>query len=89
MWRWIVVTGVACALTSNAASAKQIGLPTRANEAIDQSRATPPSGGLGLSDARSAAVVSSSGIDVIAGRTFVGRDPDRHIRFQILRDSKF
>ena len=88
MWRLIVVIGgLACALTSNAASARQIDLLAPSNAAIDQSRASPQPGGLGSADSRSAAVVS--GTDVIAGRTFVGRDPDRHIRFQILRDSKF
>ena len=30
---------------------------------------------------------ADSAIDVVAGSTFVGRDPDRHIRFQILRDT--
>ena len=89
MKRWLVIAGaIACALTGNAAFAKQSGAPARSNDAIGQAR-------IGLSPnpfaeaSRPPAVVWQPSHDVVAGPTFVGRDPDRHIRFQILRDSKF
>ena len=89
MKRWLVIAGaIACALTGNAALAKQSGVPARSNDAISQAR-------IGLSPNPFAeasgppVVVWQPSHDVIAGTTFVGRDPDRYIRFQILRDSKF
>jgi hypothetical protein len=90
MKRWLVITGVmACALMANAAYAKQSGALARSNEAIDQGQVGLSPGPFGPTNSRPPAAVSGPANDVVAGTTFVGRDPDRHIRFQILRDSKF
>ncbi len=90
MRRWLVITGaVACALTANGASAKQSGPLARSNEAIGQARASLSSDPFGPLNSRPPAAVPGPANDVVAGTTFVGRDPDRNIRFQILRDSKF
>jgi hypothetical protein len=89
MRRWLVITGaVACALAGHAASAKQSAPLARSNEAIDQARVglSPVPFGPASSGSPIAAAGSSY---VIAGPTVVGRDPDRNIRFQIRRDSKF
>jgi hypothetical protein len=84
MSRWLVITGaVAYALTGNAAT------PARSSGAIDRTPASPSSGPFGPTNSWPPAAVSRPSHDVVAGATFVGRDPDRHIRFQILRDSKF
>lgn len=89
MKRWFVIAGaVACALASHAASAKQSGPLARSNEVTDQVR-MGFSGAFGPANGRLPATALGSSIDVVAGPTFVGRDPDRNIRFQILRDSKF
>ena len=90
MRRWFVITGaVACALASDAASAKQSGPLARSNEAIGQARVGLPSDSFGPANSRPLTSGLGSANDVVAGTTFVGRDPDRNIRFQILRDSKF
>jgi hypothetical protein len=87
MKRWLVFAGaIACALAGNTAYAKQSGAPARSNDAIGQASLSPNP----FAEAsRPPAVVSQPSHDVVAGTTFVGRDPDRYIRFQILRDSKF
>jgi hypothetical protein len=90
MKRWLVIAAaVACALAGNAAHAKQNATPARSNAAIDQTGIGLSSGPFGPTDSWPPAAVSQPSHDVVAGATFVGRDPDRHIRFQILRDSKF
>jgi hypothetical protein len=89
MKRWLVITGaVACALAGNAAYAKQSGTPARSNDAIGQARVSLSPNPFAEASGPPA-VVSQPSHDVVAGTTFVGRDPDRYIRFQILRDSKF
>jgi hypothetical protein len=86
MRKWLIITGaVACALAGNAANAKQSASLARSNEAIDQTRVSA----FGRTNSWPPAAVSRPSHDVVAGATFVGRDPDMHIRFQILRDSKF
>jgi hypothetical protein len=90
MRRWLIITGaVACAIAGNAANARQGASLARSNEAIDQTAASPSSGPFGRTNSWPPAAVSRPSHDIVAGATFVGRDPDRHIRFQILRDSKF
>jgi hypothetical protein len=88
MKRWLVMAGAfACALIGTGADAKQSGPLARSGEAIGQIRANPSFDTFGFANGRRpAAVVGNSG-DVIAGSTFVGRDPDRNIRLQILRDT--
>jgi hypothetical protein len=89
MKRWLVITGaIAWALAGNAAYAKQSGAPARSNDAIGQARISLSPNPFAEAS-RPPAAVSGPADDVVAGTTFVGRDPDRHIRFQILRDSKF
>jgi hypothetical protein len=88
MNRWPVIAGaVACALSANGADAKQSGPSARSAEAVGQIRANPSFETFGLANSRAPAAAVGSAIDVVAGTTFVGRDPDRHIRFQILRDT--
>ena len=88
MRAWLVITAaVACALTGNA-YAKQSGVPARSNDTIGQARSKPVAKPV-CPNSRPPAAVSRPSDDVVAGTTFVGRDPDRNIRFQILRDSKF
>jgi hypothetical protein len=86
MKRWLVIAGVvACALSANGANAKQSG-PLRSGEVISQIRANPSFDAVGFANARAPAAAVGSATDAVAGATFAGRDPDRHIRFQILRD---
>jgi hypothetical protein len=73
----------------NEANAKQSGPVERSNEASGQSRVTLPLGPFGPANVRSTTAVPGPSNDIFAGTTFVGRDPDRNIRFQILRDTKF
>jgi hypothetical protein len=40
-----------------------------------------------LANARAPAAAVGGATHVVAGATFADRDPDRHIRFQILRDT--
>ena len=85
MKRWLVIAGaLACALIANGANAKQSGPLARTGE-VGQIRANPSFDTFGFANSRTPA--AGSAIDVVAGTTFVGRDPDRHIRFQILRDT--
>ena len=87
---WLVIAGaIACALTGNAAFAKQSGALARSNDAIGQAQVGLAPGPFAPTNGRPPAAVWQPSHDVVAGTTFVGRDPDRHIRFQILRDSKF
>jgi hypothetical protein len=89
MRAWLVITAAAaCALAGNA-YAKQSGALARSNDAIGQAQVSLSPNPLAPTNSRPPAVVSEPSHDVVAGTTFVGRDPDRHIRFQILRDSKF
>jgi hypothetical protein len=88
MKRWLVISGAfACALIGDAAGAKQSGPLARQDEAIGQIRANSSVGTFGFANSRSPAAAVGSANDVVVGATFVGRDPDRHIRFQILRDT--
>ena len=88
MKRGLVIAGAfACALIGNGADAKQSGPLTRSGEAIGQIRANSSFDTFGFANSRAPAAVAGSAIDVVAGSTFVGRDPDRHIRLQILRDT--
>jgi hypothetical protein len=88
MRRCLIITGaVACALMANEANAKQSGPVARSNETVDQSRANLSLGPFGPTNLRSPAAVLGSSSDVFGGTAFVGRDPDRNIRFQILRDT--
>lgn len=90
MKRWLVITGaMACALMGSAAHAKQSGALARSNGAIGQARVSLLPDPFAPTASRPPAVVSLPSHDVVAGTTFVGRDPDRNIRIQILRDSKF
>jgi hypothetical protein len=87
MKSWLVIAGAfACALIGNGADAKQSGPLARSGE-VAQIRANPSFDTLGFVNSRTPAAAAGSAIDVVAGTTFVGRDPDRHIRFQILRDT--
>jgi hypothetical protein len=87
MKRWLVIAGaLACALIGNGADAKQSGPLARSGE-VGQTRANPSFDTFGFANSRTPAAAAGSAIDVVAGTTFVGRDPDRHIRFQILRDT--
>jgi hypothetical protein len=87
MKRGLVIAGVfACALIGNGADAKQSGPLARSNVAVGPIRANPSFDNFGLANGRAPAVVGNSG-DIVAGSTFVGRDPDRNIRLQILRDT--
>jgi hypothetical protein len=89
MRAWLVITAAAaCALMGNA-YAKQSGAPGRSNDAIGQAEVSLSPNPFAPTNSRPPATVSQPSHDVVAGTTFVGRDPDRHIRFQILRDSKF
>jgi hypothetical protein len=83
----VIAAAVACALIGNGANAKQSGPLNRSSEAMSQIRANPSSDTLGLANTRAPAAAAGVGTDVVAGATFVGRDPDRYIRFQILRDT--
>ena len=88
MRAWLVITAaVACALTGNA-YAKQSGALARSNDTIGQAEVSLSPNPF-APNSRPPAAVSRPSDDVVAGTTFVGRDPDRNIRFQILRDSKF
>jgi hypothetical protein len=88
MKRWLVIVGaLACALIANGADAKQSGAVARSGETFGQIRANPSFDAFGFANRRAPAAAMSSANDVVAGATFVGRDPDRHIRFQILRDT--
>jgi hypothetical protein len=88
MKRWLVIAGAfACALVANGADAKQSGPLARSGEAVGQIRTNPSFDTSGFANGRAPAAAVGGAIDVVAGTTFVGRDPDRHIRFQILRDS--
>jgi hypothetical protein len=90
MKRWLVIAGMlACAFMASEANAKPTATDARSGFAIDHARANLFVGAVGSANGRSPAAAVESSNDVIAGPTFVGRDPDRHIRFQILRDSKF
>jgi hypothetical protein len=73
----------------NEANAKQTATDARSGFAIDHPSANLFVGAIGSVNGRSAPAAVRPSNDVIAGTTFVGRDPDQHIRFQILRDSKF
>jgi hypothetical protein len=89
MRAWLVITAaVACALTGNA-YAKQSGALARSNDTIGQGQVSLSPNPFSPANSRLPAAVSRPSDDVVAGTTFVGRDPDRNIRFQILRDSKF
>jgi hypothetical protein len=89
MKRWLVITAVvACALAGNAAHAKPSATLARSNAAINQTGIDLSSGPLGPNSWPPVAI-SRPSHDIVAGATFVGRDPDRNIRLQILRDSKF
>ncbi len=83
----VIAVAVACALIGNGADAKQSGPLKRSTEATSQIRANPPADTFGFAKARAPAAAAGVGTDVVAGATFVGRDPDRYIRFQILRDT--
>jgi hypothetical protein len=88
MKRWLVIAGAfACALIGNGADAKQSGPVARSSETVGQIRANPSFDTFGFANSRTSAATVGSANDVVAGATFVGRDPDRHIRFQILRDT--
>jgi hypothetical protein len=88
MKRWLVIpAAVACALIANGANAKQSGPLKRLGGAMGQMRASPSSDLSGFVNTRAPAAAAGGAIDVVAGTTFVGRDPDRYIRFQILRDT--
>jgi hypothetical protein len=87
MKSWLVIAGAfACALIANGADAKQSGPLARSGE-VGQTRANPSFDTFGFANSRTPAAAAGGAIDVVAGTTFVGRDPDRHIRFQILRDT--
>jgi hypothetical protein len=87
MKSWLVIAGAfACALIANGADAKQSGPLARSGE-VGQIRANPSLDTFGFANSRTPAAAAGNAIDVVAGTTFVGRDPDRHIRFQILRDT--
>jgi hypothetical protein len=89
MRAWLVITAaVACALTGNV-HAKQSGALARSNDTIGQAEESLSPNPFAPTNGRPPAAVSRPSHDVVAGTTFVGRDPDRNIRFQILRDSKF
>jgi hypothetical protein len=88
MKRWLVIAGAfACALIGNGADAKQSGPLARSGEATGQIRANPSFDTFGFANGRAPAAVAGNSSDVVAGSTFVGRDPDRNIRLQILRDT--
>jgi hypothetical protein len=88
MKRWLVIAGaVACALIANEANAKQSGPLARSGDAVGQIRANPSVDTFGFANGRAPAAVVENSSDVVAGATFVGRDPDRNIRLQILRDT--
>jgi hypothetical protein len=88
MKRWLVIAGTfACAFSANGANARQSGPLARSGEAIGQIRTNPSFDAVGFANTRAPAAAAGSATDVVAGATFVGRDPDRHIRFQILRDT--
>jgi hypothetical protein len=87
MKKLLVIAGaLACALIANGADAKQSGPLARSGE-VGQIRASPSFDTFGVANNRTPAAAAGNAIDVVAGTTFVGRDPDRHIRFQILRDT--
>jgi hypothetical protein len=89
MRAWLVITAAAaCALTGSA-YAKQSGTLARSNDASGQAEVSLTPNPFAPTNSRPPAAISLPSHDVVAGTTFVGRDPDRHIRFQILRDSKF
>jgi hypothetical protein len=88
MKRWLVIAAAfACALIGTGADAKQSGASARSGEAIGQIRANPSFATSGLANGRAPAAVVGNSSDIVAGSTFVGRDPDRNIRLQILRDT--
>ena len=88
MKKWLVITGAfACALIGSGADAKQSGPSTRSGKVFGQVRANPSFDFLGVMSGRAPAAVAWGANDVVAGATFVGRDPDRHIRLQMLRDT--
>jgi hypothetical protein len=88
MKRWLVVAGTfAFALIGSGADAKQSGPLWRSSEATGQIRANPSLDTFGFANGRAPAVVVVNSSDIVAGSTFVGRDPDRNIRLQILRDT--
>ena len=88
MKRWLVIAGAfAWTFIANGADAKQSGPLARSAEAIGQIRANPFFDTFGFANGRAPAAAAGNAIDIVAGSTFVGRDPDRHIRFQILRDT--
>jgi hypothetical protein len=88
MKRWLVIASAfACALIGNGADAKQSGPLARSNEAVGPIRANPSFDTLGLANSRAPAAVVRNSSDIVAGSTFVDRDPDRNIRLQILRDT--
>jgi hypothetical protein len=88
MKRGLVIAGAfACALIGNGADAKQSGSSARPNEAVGQIRANPSFDTFGLAKSRAPAAFAGNSNDIVAGSTFVGRDLDRNIRLQILRDT--
>jgi hypothetical protein len=88
MKRGLVISGAfACALIGGGADAKQSGPLTRSAEAFGQIRANPSFDTSGFVNSRAPVAVVGNSNDVVAGATFVGRDPDRNIRLQILRDT--
>jgi hypothetical protein len=88
MNRWPVIAGaVVCALSANGASAKQSSPLMRSGEAIGQIRANRSFDAVGFANGRAPAAVVGNSSNIVAGATFVGRDPDRNVRLQILRDT--
>jgi hypothetical protein len=88
MKRWLVIAGaLACALGGSAATAKQSGPLTRSREVTGQIRVNPSFDTFSFANGRAPSAVAENSSDVVAGATFVGRDPDRNIRIQMLRDT--
>jgi hypothetical protein len=88
MKRCLVIAGAfACALIGNGADAKQSGPLARSRDAMGQIRANPPFDTFGFANTWAPGAAVGGANDVVAGATFVGRDPDRHIRLQMLRDT--
>ena len=88
MKKWLAIMGaVACTFLGNGANAKQSGTLPRSGEAIGQFRANPSFDTFGFKNSRAPATVVGSSTDIFVGTSFVGRDPDRNIRLQILRDT--
>jgi hypothetical protein len=88
MKRGLVIAGAfACTLIGTGADARQSGPLARSGEALGQIRTNPSFDTFGFVNSRASGAIVGNSSDVLAGATFVGRDPDRNIRLQILRDT--